>query len=575
MAQGLQHIPLRIPDKWDPAWFARFVREVLALADIRNAAGSGIDITGQSDSAATLTVNADIQNLLLQTFVVAQPSGFLEHERTLAGEEGVLQILDGGDDANITVAIVANGINLGKIKQFSGYGLVGNPNNSLADMQKIAPNDNGDALAVVGGVLGFTPTPVWAGDHTWLDNAAIRLGTGGDLNIEHSGTASFIENATGLLTIDSDGGVDIIANTVAVQMSTTWKVRTASTDRLEIDANGAWLIGGSAGTAGQVPVSGGTGVATAWGTVASSGAGGAGGAYSYVGEQAVAGAAATNITFSGLDISVDEVYYVQFALAGAAAGAATLNIFFNGDTTATNYERALISVTGDNSAFGGLSNGDPGYWSGFIIRCPVTGRVVFIHNGGRLNGTVALDYYGVVIWDTSANLTSFTVNSSVASQIAIGSRVRVWKLTRGVLAQQQVAQTSSLVITSNNVFQTTSLSVTLAAGVYHVNARIWCDAHATPDMEIQFQYTGTVTNLNGRRTAFRITTPTTSEDVTVSLADTVYNMNDTSRFYVEYEFLVEVSTGGTFAVYARQVTSSGTSVTFLKGSVLTVTRTAT
>lgn len=142
-------------------------------------------------------------------------------------------------------------------------------------------------------------------------------------------------------------------------------------------------------------------------------------------------------------------------------------------------------------------------------------------------------------------------------------------------ADTVVSQAADLTITSDNVFQTTGLSVSLTAGVYIVEARIWASAHATPDMEIQFQYTGTVVNLNGRRTAFRITTPTTSEDQTVSLADTLYNMNDTSRFYVEYAFLIEVSDSGTFALYTRQVTSSGTAVTFLKGSVLRVRKTAT
>lgn len=148
----------------------------------------------------------------------------------------------------------------------------------------------------------------------------------------------------------------------------------------------------------------------------------------FVSETTVAGAAATNITVSGLDIATDYSYFVQIAITGAAAGAATINIFFNGDVTATNYERALIAVTGDNSAFGGLSNGDPGFWTGWLRRDPTTGRVMFVHTGGRINGAVALDYYGTVIWDTNANLTSFTINSSVASQIAIGGKVTVWKL---------------------------------------------------------------------------------------------------------------------------------------------------
>ncbi|HEU4611533.1 MAG TPA: hypothetical protein VFS15_05630, partial [Kofleriaceae bacterium] len=55
---GLDAIPIRAPREWDPAWFERFVREVLAKADVRNAvAGSGVSIEGNSSDVATISTD--------------------------------------------------------------------------------------------------------------------------------------------------------------------------------------------------------------------------------------------------------------------------------------------------------------------------------------------------------------------------------------------------------------------------------------------------------------------------------------------------------------------------------------
>lgn len=53
---GLQDIPLRIPEQWDAQWFANYIRDALANADVRNATGVGIVITGNPDVVATLTI---------------------------------------------------------------------------------------------------------------------------------------------------------------------------------------------------------------------------------------------------------------------------------------------------------------------------------------------------------------------------------------------------------------------------------------------------------------------------------------------------------------------------------------
>src|SRR5690606_32315191 len=67
------------------------------------------------------------------------------------------------------------------------------------------------------------------------------------------------------------------------------------------------------------------------------------GGLQFVDEFVVSGADATDITISGLDLDSDHSYFLQIDLLGASAGTATLSIFFNGDTTAANYERMLVS----------------------------------------------------------------------------------------------------------------------------------------------------------------------------------------------------------------------------------------
>lgn len=199
--KGLQYLPLsRLPEKWDPVWFSGFCREVLALADTRNAIeGSGITITGQSGENATISASDDLQNLLLQPFVLASASGFLGFERILAGESGVVDITDGGANGNITVGLTTNGVNLGKLAQLSGMGILGNPVDAVGAIQNIQAEVNGDVLTRQGTDLIFTNAPVWTGNHGWLDSAEIRLGTGNDLRLFHDGINSTIRNDTGTL----------------------------------------------------------------------------------------------------------------------------------------------------------------------------------------------------------------------------------------------------------------------------------------------------------------------------------------------------------------------------------------
>jgi hypothetical protein len=258
--QGLQFLPLqRIPEKWDPVWFAQFCREVLALADTRNAAeGAGITITGQPGEVATISASQDVQNLLLQTFVLATPSGFLQHERTLAGETDVVEIDDGGDNGSITVRIKVGGLTLGKLHELSDAGVLGNPTiGAPGAVQNIQASANGMALGIEAGVVEWTLTPTWLGNHKWNDGFAALFGTDGDLSVSHNGTGATIENATGDLAIVGAAAVEI--------SSLTYKVTTNGVGRLEIDDDGAWLLAGAHGTAGQAIKSQGAGMPPVWG----------------------------------------------------------------------------------------------------------------------------------------------------------------------------------------------------------------------------------------------------------------------------------------------------------------------
>ena len=75
---GIEQIPLRIPDRWDPVWFERFVREVLALADARNAQpGPGISISGNPNEPAVISGSANVDVIADADFVLAEANNEL------------------------------------------------------------------------------------------------------------------------------------------------------------------------------------------------------------------------------------------------------------------------------------------------------------------------------------------------------------------------------------------------------------------------------------------------------------------------------------------------------------------
>jgi hypothetical protein len=153
---GLEKIPLRIPEKWDANWYLRHIREVLALADVRNAIeGDGISITGTSDIPATISASADILALQNQTYIVATASAFLPNERVLTGATGIISVTDGGAGSTITLDIEANAINNARLAKRSGWSVMGRSTVDYDDVGNIFASTDGDVLRVLGSSLGF------------------------------------------------------------------------------------------------------------------------------------------------------------------------------------------------------------------------------------------------------------------------------------------------------------------------------------------------------------------------------------------------------------------------------------
>lgn len=153
--QGIQFLPLgRLPEKWDPVWFARFCKEVLSLADTRNAIeGSGITITGQPGEVATVSTSSDLTNLLTTTFVTVTPSG-VSTERVLAGESGVVTLVDGGANSSITVTLAVHGVPLNKLT-LQPTGVLGNKFATSSEVALITPSATLQSMCYDGTTIDF------------------------------------------------------------------------------------------------------------------------------------------------------------------------------------------------------------------------------------------------------------------------------------------------------------------------------------------------------------------------------------------------------------------------------------
>lgn len=161
--------------------------------------------------------------------------------------------------------------------------------------------------------------------------------------------------------------------------------------------------------------------------------GAGGGAMTLLGTATVAGAAATTLTLSGLDLSLYKAFEITGSLDNATASQSIISCFFNADTTATNYDNENSRFNGATIT-AGRSNANSFAVLEASSECVFWGKILNDANGKpsafasqrSLQTTTLETRFLCCMWRTAANVTSITLSGSVASSLAIGSTFSVW-----------------------------------------------------------------------------------------------------------------------------------------------------
>lgn len=158
-------------------------------------------------------------------------------------------------------------------------------------------------------------------------------------------------------------------------------------------------------------------------------------------EQIVSGAAVTSITFSNLNINLDDIYIIHCTIKNVSVGAQNARIYVNGDTTVTNYYSQLYNV--NNAVFFGIrlntpvftdiaATGNDGYaYSILNIMLDIRGITRIIANSCDYSAAnVKADNATIVHTVVQANITSITIDLDAANSIGIGSQFILLRLNR-------------------------------------------------------------------------------------------------------------------------------------------------
>lgn len=158
--------------------------------------------------------------------------------------------------------------------------------------------------------------------------------------------------------------------------------------------------------------------------------------FGYVGSATVAGSAATTLTISSLDLATDQEYEAEFEMDNATGSVTNLSLYFNSDTTATNYYMRYVfangtalstSVSNDSAMISVAANQNCSIR--FKIRKDFDGktRAWFEVTQNAVGSSMNL-VIGHVAWTSTSNVTGITISASVASSLAIGSTIRVFRV---------------------------------------------------------------------------------------------------------------------------------------------------
>lgn len=154
-----------------------------------------------------------------------------------------------------------------------------------------------------------------------------------------------------------------------------------------------------------------------------------------VADTTVSGAATTTISLTGLNFSKDDVLLMEVDVDAAVANGTY--IYFNGNTTNTNYYTQRFEVTSTTITAGERTN-TPIAWYGqnrskatIYIKLTEGGYITWISNVARSysnSGATMLNDHAGTSTFTATSITSIQLTCASANGLGIGTRVQLFKL---------------------------------------------------------------------------------------------------------------------------------------------------
>lgn len=163
--------------------------------------------------------------------------------------------------------------------------------------------------------------------------------------------------------------------------------------------------------------------------------GGGSGAMTLLETVTVSGSAATSFPAFASTINLgSDAYILVISAKNATASNSTISLFFNSDTTATNYYRETTDTNGTsigpsrtNDAVIAVMEASAGTVGDFTMIRDPDGYPVTLGRSSR-RAAASISYYEVAhVRNNTANVTGITITASVANSLAVGSYAKLYR----------------------------------------------------------------------------------------------------------------------------------------------------